>query len=267
MTRDATHSNRTIELAEPSSLPPSLSGAPGEPGRPLFEGSLREHLENPFRVLPVAQGVGLRRALDPHRRTKAGIKVGGLILLIALGATLGGVLAVHPSFNSNEVQPTEVVTEQQSAPAPVVAVENTIEYRASEPKSIAVSDAAPQSEQSNIIAHAQGLPIQLAPRQFLLAQGGARTIPNSYVTAPVDPAFHRMVEPELIDMGAGRYSTTDEALDWQGGFTFGDSAANLRQGEGYSKYLDSKIGSPFTNKLSTTTQQPSKLLPKVSRAK
>jgi hypothetical protein len=190
-------------------------------------------------------------------------------LLIVLGATLGGIIAVHPyfndrNFNKSSVKDLATITSAEIAALATNSATEPLVYRSTESKTVVVPDAAAPS---NIIEHTKGLPIPLAPRQFLMAQGGARSIPNQFLAAPTDPQFHRMTDPELVDLsnGSNRFAADNGALDWQGGWNLGDPAANLKHGESYTEYLSSKVGSPFTNQLSITTQRPSKLLPQVSR--
>ena len=265
MSSEATRAMNTIELSEPASLPPSLSGALGEPERPLFEGSLRERLDKPFEALAIEQQAGLRRPVALPVASNRGIKWGGLTVLIVLGAALGGIIAVHPYFNTKKAAPVAAV----ASVLPAVEYDELLAYRAAEPKTVEMPAAPVATEQSNIVAHTQGLPIALAERQFLLAQGGARSIPNGYVAAPADPAFHRMTDPELLELGSGqgRYTSSQGSLEWQGGWRFGDTASNIERGQQYREYIGSQVGSPFSNRLSATIQQPTKLLPQVSRTR
>jgi hypothetical protein len=268
MTYQTSRSNSTIEISEPSSLTPSLQGAVGEPDRPLFEGSLRQRVDKPFEIIAHDGVSGVRRKLGEVKPARK-IRWRGLSLLIVLGATLGGIIAVHPYFNetnSNQTSAKDLatITTAEIAALATNSANEPLVYRSDETKAVVVPEVAAPS---NIIEHTKGLAIPLAPRQFLMAQGGTRSIPNRYLAAPTDPQFHRMTDPELVDLsnGSNRFAAENGALDWQGGWNLGDPAANLKQGESYTEYLSSKVGSPFTSQLSTTTQRPSKLLPQVSR--
>ena len=162
---------------------------------------------------------------------------------IGLGSLVPLVLVLYLSRQTGDPAPTPPIhAESMNAETRVAVGESAPATMEKSPESLSIQPPA-----SSVIEYAPTEPPTISPRRFILARGSPRAYAPEMSLSHDDPQSHlrkpKINIRELKRTEQSRYSSAQQPIEWQGGWTFNDPARNIELGTSYSKYLEQQVGS------------------------
>jgi len=131
---------------------------------------------------------------------------------------------------------------------------------------------APVKSQTTIVEYAETRPVAIGPRRYLMTSSTPRSYSPGFAAAKnqkpanstdgkIQSATRARVDiHSLKGTGSNRYQADNNAVEWQGGWSYADPGHNLKIGSAYSQYLSEELGSEGGAELSAVLPQRSSLL-------